>query len=92
MLIYDAPQLFESCFDVVCDMIVSVVADKQIRLERICKRDKITQKQAEQRMKAQFDERFFREKSDYIIENNTDKEFLSEQIEQLVERLLSRGD
>lgn len=92
VLIYDAPQLFESCFDVVCDMIVSVVADKQIRLERICKRDNITQEQAEQRMRVQFDEGFFREKSDYIIENNTDKEFLSEQIEQLVERLLSRGD
>ncbi len=86
VVIYDAPQLFESNFDVVCDMIISVVADKQIRLERICKRDNITQEQAELRMNAQFDEAFFSEKSDYIIENNADKEFLNKQIEQLVER------
>ena len=87
VVIYDAPQLFESDFDVLCDMIISVVADKQIRLERICKRDNITQEQAELRMNAQFDESFFREKSDFIIENNADKELLNNQIERLIGEL-----
>lgn len=86
-VIYDAPQLFESNFDVMCDMIISVVADRQVRLERICKRDNITIEQAELRLNAQFDEEFFRENSDYVIENNTDIDFLNEQINLLIENL-----
>lgn len=79
-VIYDAPQLFESNFDVVCDVIISVVADKKVRLERICKRDNITKEQAELRINAQLDEEFFRKNSDCVIENNTDKNFLEKQI------------
>lgn len=58
VVIYDAPQLFESGADVFCDLIVSVTAKKEIRLERICKRDNIDISRAELRMSAQFDEEF----------------------------------
>ena len=75
VVIYDAPQLFESGADVFCDLIVSVTAKKEIRLERICKRDNIDR--AELRMSAQLDEEFFRSHSDIVIENN----FSIEQVE-----------
>lgn len=70
VVIYDAPQLFESGADVFCDLVISVTAKKEIRLERICKRDNIDNSRAELRMSAQLDEEFFRSHSDIVIENN----------------------
>lgn len=70
--VFDAPQLFESGIDVICDTIVSVVAEESTRLARIMNRDGITEDEARQRINAQLSEEFFRANSDYIIENNTD--------------------
>lgn len=72
MVVFDASQLFESNADVICDMVVSVTADAQTRVERICKRDGISPEQAQMRINAQLDEQFFKENSDYIIDNNGD--------------------
>lgn len=86
-IIYDAPQLFESNADIVCDYIVSVVADEVVRIERICKRDNLTKELAKMRVNAQLSEDFFKEQSDYIIENNSDVDALQEQINLLIKDL-----
>lgn len=72
IIVFDAPQLFESNADVLCDCIVSVTADKDRRIKRICRRDGISEEQAIERINAQLNEEFFRNNSDYIIENNDD--------------------
>ena len=86
-VVYDAPQLFESNADVICDKIISITAEKSVRLERICKRDNISKENALMRMNAQLDEEFFRENSDYIIENNSDISSLKIQLESLLKQL-----
>ena len=86
-VVYDAPQLFESNADVICDEIISVAAEKSVRLERIGKRDNISKENALMRMNAQLDEEFFRENSDYIIENNSDISSLNIQLEDLIKQL-----
>lgn len=88
-VVYDAPQLFESNADVICDEIISVTAEKSVRLERICKRDNISKENALMRMNAQLDEEFFRENSDYIIENNSDLSSLNVQLESLLKQINS---
>lgn len=88
-VVYDAPQLFESNADVICDEIISVTAEKSVRLERICKRDNISKGNALMRMNAQLDEEFFRENSDYIIENNSDLSSLNVQLEGLLKQINS---
>lgn len=88
-VVYDAPQLFESNADVICDEIISVTAEKTVRLERICKRDNISKENALMRMNAQLDEEFFRENSDYIIENNSDLSSLNVQLEGLLKQINS---
>lgn len=82
-IFYDAPQLFESNANFFCDVIISVVAEKENRIKRICSRDNIDYRSAELRMNAQFDENFFRQNSDFIIENNSDFEFLKDQVEKI---------
>jgi len=71
-LIIDAPLLFESGFDKSCDIIISVIADLDKRIERIIERDNITAGQAQTRIKNQKSDDFFIENSDYIIYNNSD--------------------
>ncbi len=68
--VIDAPQLFEAGVDADCDVIVSVLADASIRLGRIMARDGIDRDAALRRMNAQKSDAFFRERSDYILENN----------------------
>ncbi|MEE1318951.1 MAG: dephospho-CoA kinase, partial [Ruminococcus sp.] len=89
-LIYDAPQLFESNAQVICDAVISVVADREIRINRICKRDNITEEQAELRINAQLSEEFFRKNSDYIIENNDSVEKLEKQAENLIKNVINK--
>ncbi|MBR6045821.1 MAG: dephospho-CoA kinase [Ruminococcus sp.] len=69
-IVLDAPTLYESGADKLCSLIVSCVADRKIRTERIMKRDGISAEDAEKRMASQKSESFFRERSDIIIEND----------------------
>lgn len=69
-ILLDAPTLFEAGADKICDVIVSCVADTNVRAERITSRDGISKEETLKRFASQKDERFFRERSHYIIENN----------------------
>jgi len=69
-ILLDAPTLFESGCNKFCNKIVSVVSNKEQRIRRIIARDGLTKSQAENRIKSQLSEEFFRTHSDYIIENN----------------------
>lgn len=68
----DAPTLFESGGDVMCDKIVSVIAPKKIRLERIIRRDNLTETEVKIRMGAQHSDSFYSSRSDFTIRNESD--------------------
>lgn len=68
-VIIDAIALFESGEDALCDFTVAVVAPKEIRLERIMKRDSITEEKALERINAQKDESFFTSRADFVLWN-----------------------
>lgn len=74
LILLDAPTLFESRADDFCEIIISVLADEDIREKRIIQRDGLTSEQARKRMGSQLDENFFATHSDYIIHNNTNIE------------------
>lgn len=68
-VIVDAIALFESGEYALCDFTVAVVAPKEIRLERIMKRDNITEEKALERINAQKDESFFTSRADFVLWN-----------------------
>lgn len=70
LILLDAPTLFESHSDDFCDIIISVLAEPEIRLKRITERDGISETDARNRMDSQLSAEFFISRSDYIIENN----------------------
>ncbi|MBO5944568.1 MAG: dephospho-CoA kinase [Clostridia bacterium] len=68
-VIIDAIALFESGLNTLCDFNVAVIAPKEIRLERIIKRDNITEEKALERINAQKDESFFTSHADFVLWN-----------------------
>lgn len=73
-ILLDAPTLFEANLENKCDFVVSVVADIEIRAERIASRDNISKEQVLKRFQSQHSQEFFVENSDFVIENNKDIE------------------
>lgn len=73
-ILLDAPTLFEAGADKLCNVIVAVAADKNIRLQRILKRDGISEEQIKNRFNSQHSCEYFKEHCDYVIYNNSSAE------------------
>lgn len=86
-IIYDAPQLFESGSDILCDKVVCVIASKEQRIERVKKRDNMPQSDIENRISVQYSDEFFTEKSDYVIENNSTLEDLLIRVNEVIDEI-----
>lgn len=86
----DAPVLFESGMDRMCDRTVAVLAPAAVRLARICERDGITPEQAEMRMNAQPADAFYEERADDVLYNDGDLAAFEESVNRFIARL--QGD
>jgi len=75
------PLLFETGFDVLFDKIILVTASEKTRLERLMKRNNLTKEEAVIRIKSQISENEKKEKSDFVINNDSDLANLKEQTE-----------
>lgn len=83
-ILLDAPTLFEAGADSICDVIISCVAERNLRAERISKRDNISAELINKRFDSQKSEDFFRHNSDYIVENNKDESYAIKQCEEII--------
>ena len=83
----DAPTLFESGINKICNKTVAVLADRDIRLKRIIERDNLTLKEAETRINAGKDEKFFKENADYVLYNNGDKNAFLERFSDILKEI-----
>lgn len=86
LTVLDAPQLFEAKAERYCYKVVCVMADKDIRINRIMSRDNITESEAKARVSAQYDDDFYMDHSDYVIYNNNEN--LQNQIDNILEVIL----
>ena len=84
----DVPLLFSSDFPFVCDATVAVVADSDLRIQRILKRDGCTEAEAKRRIAAQLSDDILIEKSDYVLYNNGTKEELAAQVKRLYHKIM----
>jgi len=73
-VIIDAPLLYESGFDRECDAVIAVLASRALRLERIKKRDGMSEAAAISRINAQPSDDFYMDRADFILYNDTDGE------------------
>ena len=66
----DAIALFEGDLAELCDVTVAVTAPEDVRVQRLMKRDNISEDYARSRIAAQHTENWFRQRCDWILENN----------------------
>ncbi len=85
-IVIDAPLLFEASLDKYCDYTVALQVPRELKINRICKRDKILENVAKERLNIQKENDYYVKKADYVIvndENTTVKE-LEEKIDQII--------
>ncbi len=84
--VLDAPQLFEAGAEKLCSAVVSVLADRSLRLERIQERDHLDRDTAIRRINAQKSDEYFRAHSDFIIENNGSLDRLIPEVKHILQK------
>lgn len=83
----DAPTLFESGADALCEKILAVTSAPEKRLTRIMQRDSLSPQGAADRMASQPDADFYLARADYQIQNNDDTAALRLAVMELQNRL-----
>ena len=68
--VIDAPMLYESGFDRLCDKVVSVIADRPTQIARVMQRDGITAETAKLRLSKQKPDSYYRSRCDYVLDNS----------------------
>ena len=86
--IVDAPLLFESGFDRECDVIIAVVADRDVRISRIVCRDGISESDARLRIDSQLADEYLSERSDFVISNSGSTEDLGSAVQKIANEIL----
>lgn len=86
-VLLDAPTLFETGLDEVCDRILAVDAPEEVCVERICARDGISPDEARKRLSKQFGREFFRERCEPLDGGGT-FDRLREQVRNALQREL----
>lgn len=86
-IVLDAPTLFQSGADALCDEVIAVVAPKAQRLARIVARDGLTEQEALARMASQPEDAFYTVRARYVIENSATPEALCEKARGVAQKI-----
>ncbi len=83
----DAPTLYQSGADALCEKVAVVLAPAADRLARIMERDALPEEEARARMANQPGDEFFEKRADYVIRNTGETSALRLQILELMNKL-----
>lgn len=81
------PQLYEAGWEAYFDYVLLVIADDKIRLERLIKRNALTQEYAVKRLKTQIPQEDKIKKSDFVINNSGLTENTKAQLKEILKQL-----
>lgn len=84
----DAIELFSSGLANLCKATVGVIADTDVRINRIMQRDSLSREYAIMRVNAQRPNEYFIQKCSYILENNGSQDEFIEKCKKLFEEVL----
>lgn len=82
-VLLDVPLLFEAGLDDRCDEILLIVADMDVRIDRVCKRDGATPEEVKARIRNQMSDEEKIAKSDIIVDNSGELNLLMERLQQI---------
>ena len=85
----DAIGLLESDVRHECDVLVAITAPAEVRCKRIMAREGISEEYAWNRVKAQKDERYFKENCDYVLPNDSTEDVFRARAVELFTKVLN---
>ena len=88
LIFISVPLLYEAGFESIFDKVILVSVDKNIQLERLIKRNNLTEDDALTRINSQTPQEEKLNRADYIIQNNSDLNSLKEQTEKIIQELI----
>lgn len=82
-ILIDAPLLFESEANELCDLVILITADMEERITRVAIRDKATRKEIQSRIDSQYDDDIKAKLADFVVDNNGTVENLYEKLDEI---------
>jgi dephospho-CoA kinase len=89
-VVVDAALIIEMGFAKECDYLVLITASKDTRLRRLMERSGFTYDEASRRIESQMPEEAKLQHADFIIKNETTREYLEEQVDALWDEIRAR--
>lgn len=83
-VIIDAPLLFETGLDQKCSQVWLVTASEDLRIQRVCARDQVSEEQVRDRIRNQMPEEEKKKMADCIIDNSGSRNDLEKHLEQML--------
>lgn len=90
IVVFDASQLYESGGERLCDFVIAVTAPQKLRLQRILKRDHLSEEDALLRIHAQNPEEYYTKKAEFIINGSQDKPSILQEIKEILRQYATR--
>lgn len=87
LLVHEAALLFEAGGDAHVDYTAVVTAPDDVRIERVVQRDDTTERAVRDRMQHQLPQEELRQRADFIIPNEADRDALRDEVRRLYEEL-----
>lgn len=91
-VVLDVPLLFSSDFPFNCTLTAAVIADEKTRIERVIKRDGISEEEAKRRIKNQLTNDELKRLADVCIENSGDEHLLEKSAERLLALAVKKSE
>lgn len=89
VIILDAPTLFQSGANILCNKTVSILAPVGLRMSRIIKRDKLTKEEAIKRIEAGLDDEEYKLNSDFIMYSDCNQSELFNRAKKIIKLCIS---
>jgi dephospho-CoA kinase len=89
LIVYEAPLLFEAGAEKRVDAVLVVRIDEPLQVERLMRRDGLTEEQARVRIAAQMPQAEKMTRADYVIDNSGSPEATSEQVRRIFRKLVA---
>lgn len=92
LIVYEAPLLFENQVHLWLRPVILVTCDSQTQKQRLQNRDRLSEREIHQHLKAQMPLEEKRKLADFIIENDGDLEELRKRVRELWSKIVSSED
>ncbi|MGL4949962.1 MAG: dephospho-CoA kinase, partial [Anaeroplasmataceae bacterium] len=83
------PLLFESNFDILCDIIIYTKSNYEINISRLMNRDKLTHEEADVKLSKFYSFENIKNKIDFTIDNSNSIENTKKQVDEILKKITS---